>query len=117
MTRTISTSRNAFARLRALALMAAAAGLLTGCETTGPGPSVEAAKPPEPPMTRARAASECWMRTEKGGASVPLEKRADIVNKCIDDKMKADEKMRAAPVAAPAAAPTAAPAAQAAPKT
>jgi hypothetical protein len=78
-------SRHAFPRLRALALMAAAAGLLAGCETTGPGP---AAKAPDPPMTHSRAATECWMQTEKGGASMNLDKRADIVNKCIDDKMK-----------------------------
>ncbi len=81
---------NTFARLRALALIAAAGVLLAGCETTATsGPSAEAAKPPEPPMTRTRAASECWMRTEKGGASADLDKRADLVNKCIDEKMKA----------------------------
>jgi len=80
-----------FARLRALALAAAAGVLLAGCETTGPGPSAQAAKPPDPPMTRSRAASECWMKTEKGSASGDLEKRADIVNKCIDEKLKAAE--------------------------
>ena len=82
-------SRTAFARLCALALVAAAAALLAGCETTGSGLSAQAAKPPDPPMTHARAASECWMKTEKGGASMPLEKRADVVDKCIDEKMKA----------------------------
>ncbi|HET9175779.1 MAG TPA: hypothetical protein VFN84_05435 [Pseudolabrys sp.] len=40
-------------------------------------------------MTRTRAARECWMRTEKGNAHQDLDKRADIVNKCIDDKLKA----------------------------
>ena len=94
------------ARLRVLALLAAA--LLAGCETTGPGAKPDAAKPPDPPMTRSRAASECWMKTEKGSASVDLDKRADLVNKCIDEKMKADEKAKAAP---------AAPTAPAAPKT
>lgn len=79
--------RTIVARLRALALMAAAAVLLAGCETTGT-PAVEAAKPPEPPMTHSRAAQECWMKTEKGSASLDLDKRADIVNKCIDEKMK-----------------------------
>ena len=83
----------------ALALLAAAAVLLAGCETDGnsPGPlaslsgpakPAEPAKPPEEPMTRSRAASECWMKTEKGSAGVNLEKRADVVTKCIDDKMK-----------------------------
>ena len=80
----------------ALTLLAATAGLLAGCETDGnsPGPlaslssPAEPAKPPEEPMTRSRAASECWMKTEKGSAGVNLEKRADVVTKCIDDKMK-----------------------------
>jgi len=94
---TASKSRNKFGTL---ALVLAAAGLLAGCETDGnsPGPlasltapakPAEAAKPPEAPMTRTRAASECWMATEKGSASASLDKRADIVDKCIDTKMKA----------------------------
>ncbi len=89
-------SRNKFVTL---ALVLAAAGLLAACETDGssPGPLAalsspakpeEPAKPPEPPMTRTRAASECWMGTEKGGASANLDKRADVVDKCIDQKMK-----------------------------
>jgi hypothetical protein len=63
---------------------------LAGCETTGPGaPSLaSAAAPPEPPMTHQRAAEECWMATEKGGASMSLDKRADVVDRCIKDKMK-----------------------------
>ncbi len=92
-------SRNNFGILRRLALIAAAAALLAGCETDGntPGPlaslstpskPAEPAKPPEPPMTHSRAAAECWMGTEKGSASANIDKRADIVNKCIDDKMK-----------------------------
>jgi predicted small secreted protein len=80
-------------------VLVAAATLLTGCQTDseGPGPiaslsepakPAEPPKPPEKPMTRSRAASECWMKTEKGSASADLEKRADTVNKCIDEKMK-----------------------------
>ena len=72
-------------RKTVLALLAALA--LAGCETTGSGPSAQAAKP-EPPMTRSRAATECWMGTEKGAASMNIDKRADIVTKCIDEKMK-----------------------------
>ena len=54
----------------------------------------QAAKPAEPaeeaePMTRTRAARECWMKTEKGSAHENIDKRADMVNKCIEDKMKA----------------------------
>jgi predicted small secreted protein len=84
--------------IRILQLVAAAA-LLTACQTDseGPGPvaslsapakPAEPPKPPEKPMTRSRAATECWMKTEKGSASTDLEKRADAVNKCIDEKMK-----------------------------
>jgi hypothetical protein len=92
---------------------------LTACETSGTGPSAAdapkaqaasvrpespGAKPETPPtqtarpaapvddgepMTRTRAARECWMRTEKANPHQDLDKRADIVNKCIDDKLKA----------------------------
>ena len=73
-----------------LALICVCAGLLSACETTGSsGAGALAAKPPEPPMTRARAATECWMKTEKGSAGANIDKRADTVTKCIDDKMKA----------------------------
>lgn len=94
----LSKSRNNFGPLRRFALIVAAAGLLAGCETDGntPGPlasltaskPAEPEKPAEPPMTRSRAASECWMGTEKGSAGVNIDKRADTVTKCIDDKMK-----------------------------
>jgi hypothetical protein len=40
-------------------------------------------------MTRSRASTECWMGTEKTGVRDNLDKRVDIVNKCIDEKMKA----------------------------
>lgn len=95
-----------------ITLLASCALALAACETTGTGPtaadapkaefasvkpdaaapSTQTARPPEPvsePMTRSRAARECWMRTEKGSAHADLDKRADLVNKCIDDKMKA----------------------------
>ncbi|HZP69520.1 MAG TPA: hypothetical protein VFB29_06200 [Pseudolabrys sp.] len=57
-------------------------------------PVTQAAKPAEPaeeaePMTRARAARECWMRTEKGNPHEDLDKRADAVNKCIEERLKA----------------------------
>jgi hypothetical protein len=98
--RGLALARSPFALARSIALVMIAGGLLAGCETDGstPGPfaalsapakPAEPAKPPEPPMTRSRAATECWMSTEKGSASGNLDKRADIVTKCIDDKMKA----------------------------
>jgi hypothetical protein len=101
-----------------LAVLTAALAL-AACETGGTGPSAAdapkaqaasarpepaAAKPETPPtqavrpaaaaddgepMTRARAARECWMRTEKANPHQDLDKRADVVNKCIDDKLKA----------------------------
>jgi hypothetical protein len=86
-------------KISTLALLVAAAGLLAGCETDGntPGPLASLSSPSKPaepekpagePMTHSRAASECWMKTEKGSAGANLDKRADVVNKCIDDKMK-----------------------------
>jgi hypothetical protein len=83
------------------ALLVASAALLSGCQTDGApsNPLTELAnysakkdapeKPAEPKMTRARAATECWMKTEKGHADANLDKRADVVTKCIDDKLKA----------------------------
>jgi len=107
--------RPAFATARFM-LMAMAALSLAACETDGTGPSAanapkaevaagkpdaakpeskpQAVKPAEPvadsePMTHARAARDCWMKTEKANAHADIDKRADLVNKCIDEKMKA----------------------------
>ena len=115
MNLSVSTIR----RIRAAASLTvlAAALALAACETDGTGPSAAdapkaqaasgrpepaASKPETPPaqtvrpaaaadepMTRARAARECWMRTEKANPHQDLDKRADVVNKCIDDKLKA----------------------------
>lgn len=71
----------------ALALVLGTA-FLAGCQTAGPGATPAATAQAEPPMTHARAAEICWMSTEKGAASMTLDKRADIVDKCIEDKMK-----------------------------
>lgn len=88
-------------KLGALSVLVLAAALLSGCKTDGAPPNPlselasyhgkpkEPAKPAEPPMTRTRAAMECWMKTEKGRADANLDKRADIVTKCIDEKLKA----------------------------
>ncbi len=87
-------------KIGVLVLLAVSAMLLAGCETDGapPNPLSELAnysakqdapeKPAEPKMTRARAATECWMKTEKGRADANLDQRADIVTKCIEDKLK-----------------------------
>jgi hypothetical protein len=97
------------ARLRRKAFVLTLFGiavLLSGCETDGATPNPlaaltspagkkdEAAKPAEPPpkpMTHTQAAEECWMATEKGYSGATLDKRADIVDKCIADKMKKAE--------------------------
>lgn len=87
-----------------MAILLVTSGLLAGCQTDGSSanpiselaaysgkkddPAKTAAKPPEPPMTRSRAASDCWMKLEKGSAAVDLDKRADLVTKCIDEKLK-----------------------------
>jgi hypothetical protein len=89
----MTTGHNSFSRARCGALLVAALAL-AGCETTGTGagPAAQAATvagPPQPPMTHSRAAQECWMSTEKGAASQNLDKRADLVTKCIEEKMKA----------------------------
>jgi hypothetical protein len=87
-------------KVAALVVLGFAAALLSGCQTdgagslaslTGPSRKEEPAKPAEPPMTRSRAASECWMSTEKGRADANLDKRADVVTKCIAEKMKKAE--------------------------
>ncbi len=74
-------------RLSAAFLLVAGGLTLSACETTGNGPQA-AAKPVEEPMTHTRAARECWMGTEKGAASASLDRRADLVDKCIAQKMK-----------------------------
>ena len=64
---------------------------LSRTEASKPETKPQAAKPAEPvadsePMTHARAARECWMKTERTSAHADLDKRADLVNKCIDRK-------------------------------
>ena len=93
-------------KISVLIVLAGTAALLSGCQTDGSpsNPLTElatyndkkadpdkAAKPAEPPMTRSRAAMECWMKTENGRGDGNLDKRADAVNKCIDDKLKTAE--------------------------
>ena len=101
MTFLTSNARNIIAARRNV-LIVTCALTLSGCQTDGNGSTaagdaaarIQTAKPAEPardaePMTRSRAARECWMRTEKGNAHEDLDRRADLVNKCIDEKMKA----------------------------
>jgi hypothetical protein len=39
------------------------------------------------PLTRQRASEDCWMETEQGAKGLSLEKRANLVDKCVKDKM------------------------------
>jgi hypothetical protein len=85
-------------RLMAVALAAAA---LAGCETNDGSPPSLALVPPqarhamaqtpqaEPPMTRVRAAQICWAKTERGPLRRNLDKRADVVTRCIADTLQA----------------------------
>ncbi len=68
-----------------VALLALAAAL-SACETTGGGPSPQAAAPTAPP-TRQQAALDCWMATEKDAVKLGLDKRADVVTKCMAEVM------------------------------
>jgi len=47
-------------------------------------PAAEAA--PQP-LTQSKAAEQCWMETERGNKSLPLDKRAKVVDQCVKDKM------------------------------
>ncbi len=47
-------------------------------------PATEAA--PQP-LTQQGASEDCWMETEHGAKSLPLDKRAKLVDKCVKDKM------------------------------
>lgn len=38
-------------------------------------------------LTRQRASEDCWMETEHEAKSLPLDKRAKLVDKCVKDKM------------------------------
>jgi hypothetical protein len=88
--------------LRVLTLIALAAAL-AGCNTADdPFSFVTEASPqarqalaqapepkPEPPMTHARAAQICWAKTERGALRTNLDKRADVVTRCIADTLQA----------------------------
>ena len=77
-------------------LLLACAPVLAACQTDSTGtPMVqpmaqaapaEAAAPAEPP-TRQEAALQCWASVDKAHKDMSLDKRADIVTKCIDDRL------------------------------
>jgi len=86
------------ARLLLSLLLLASAPVLSACQTNSPAtPSAQAA-PQEPakPPTRQEAAMQCWMSVEKAHKDLSLDKRADIVTKCINDKMNGTQSPPAA---------------------
>lgn len=68
-------------------LLLACTPALTACQTDSPSAQAspqEAATPP----TRQEAALVCWSSVDKAHPTMGLDQRADIVTKCINDKMK-----------------------------
>jgi len=77
------TTRRVAIRARRAALLVAAACALAGCQTDRTAaPAARTA-----PVSHHQAALECWMATEHGHADLPLEKRANLVDACIKDRM------------------------------
>jgi hypothetical protein len=79
--------RKALARALRPLILVVAAGALAGCAATGTSGGLQATAAAKPPMTHTQAAEECWMGTEKTDAHMPLDQRADIVDRCIAEKM------------------------------
>jgi hypothetical protein len=66
-------------------LLLIASVILASCTTNRTDtPAAEAA--PQP-LTQSKAAEQCWMETEHGNKSLPVEKRAKIVDQCVKDKL------------------------------
>jgi hypothetical protein len=42
----------------------------------------------EGPITREKVASQCWMKYESGRINVSLEKRAELVDKCVNERLR-----------------------------
>jgi hypothetical protein len=92
------------------------AATLAGCQTDSNGMPAAAAAAPNTaaaPMTHQQAALDCWMATEHGHKDLPLDKRTDIVDQCIKDKLAGEP----VPKAAAAADQSAKPKSAAKPKT
>ena len=66
-------------------LLVIVAVVLASCSTNRTDtPAAEAAPPP---LSQSKAAEQCWMETEHGAKSLPLDKRTKIVDQCVKDKM------------------------------
>jgi hypothetical protein len=73
-------------RLAAAALLAFA---LAGCQTDSTGAPTPVAQAAPNQIPRHEAALQCWQSVEKGRKDLPLDTRADIVTRCVDEKMQA----------------------------
>ena len=87
------TARLRLTCLAALTLLAACttqpASEMPAATTAAPAAKPAAAavaEDPDPPMERAEANAQCWMKYDKSGGS--LEAKAKLVEKCAADKMK-----------------------------
>ncbi len=68
-------------------LLLIAAMILADCTTNRT--DAPPAEPAPQALTESKAAEECWMETEHGAKSLPLDKRSKVVDKCVKDKMNA----------------------------
>ncbi len=73
------------ARFGLLPLIAAV--ILASCTTSRT--DTPPTEPTPQPLTQSKAAEQCWMETEHGAKSLPLDKRSKVVDKCVKDKMRA----------------------------
>lgn len=71
-------------KLPAVALLLAAGLALASCAGSGAG--APAANAAAEPVSHQQAATYCWMKTERGPA-MSLDKRADVVDRCIKARM------------------------------
>jgi hypothetical protein len=62
-------------------------GYPSGAPATQAAPQPPATEAAPQPLTQQRASEDCWMETEQGAKSLPLDKRAKLVDKCVKDKM------------------------------
>ena len=62
-------------------------GYPTDAPATQAAPQPPATEAAPQPLTQQRASEDCWMETEQGAKSLPLDKRAKLVDKCVKDKM------------------------------
>lgn len=66
-------------------LLLIAAVTLASCAANRTDTPAAAAAPA--PLTEPKAAEQCWMETERGAKSLPLDKRAKVVDQCVKEKM------------------------------